>query len=206
VALEAVALLSVVPLQKIQLVVVHQQQDGYSWVSTTKPSTLTLGRSEAQIKESIGNYLRLRESYHPETYRENAQLVKYFSSSSVEHGFLTDQNANDALTVVLGKNAFRTVQIESIQLLSAEKDRVSILPTKNMALVRFTLLDKDMDGKIKNTTHEQAFVTYIWIGEPENPELKLLNYDGFTITSYEKTTVNAFNNSPSSINPGEKTA
>lgn len=207
VALLGFSVLSLVPLEKTQLIVVHQQQDGYSWVSTTKPSTLTLGRSEAQIKQSIGNFIRLRESYHPETYRENAQLVKYFSSSSVENAFLSEQSADDSLTTVLGKKGFRTVQIESIQLLSAEKDRVSILPTKNMALVRFTLVDKDMDGKVKNTQHEQAFITYVWIGEPENPELKLLNYDGFTITSYEKTTVNTGDTQPalSSTTSGEKT-
>ena len=206
IAILGFALMTMVPLEKTQLIVVHQQQDGYSWVSTTKPSTLKLGRSEAQIKQSIGNFIRLRESYHPETYRENAQLVKYFSSAAVENAFLSEQNSDDSLTVVLGKKGFRSIAIESIQLLSAEKDHVSILPTKNMALVRFTLIDKDMDGKVQNITHEQAFVTYVWIGEPENPELKLLNYDGFTITSYEKTTVNTgdVTQTSPSTNLGEK--
>lgn len=188
VAALALAIASLTPLEKTQLVVVHQQPDGYTWVSTTKASHLDLTKSEAQIKQSIADYIRLREGYHPETYMENAQLVKYFSNVQVEHGFLSEQKSEESPVVTLGKNQFRSVKDISIQLLSAD-NKGTIVKTKNVAVAHFTLVDKDMNGQVKATYHEQVFLTYGWQGEPEDPELKLLNYDGFTINTYEKTLV-----------------
>lgn len=192
VGLLGAAIIAMTPLEKTQMVVVHQQQDGYVWVSTTKASTLDLTQSESQIKQSIADYIRLRESYHPETYRENAQLVKYFSAASVEHGFLSEQNESDSPVIALGTKQFRTIKDITVQLLSAEtRGKANFVQAKNVALVRFTMVDKEMDGRETKVTHEQAFITYAWQGEPDDPELKLINYNGFTIKSYEKTIVNA---------------
>jgi len=188
-SLLAVALVGLTPLKKTELVILHQQDDGYAWVETTKPMDLKFTHSAAQMESEITHYIEMRESYSAETYVQQAKLVKYFSTSSVENTFLKEQEEDNSAISLLGKETLRTIHVESIQFLGSDQEPESMRAAKNVALVNFTALDKSLDGQIKNTQHYQVMLAFTWIGEPSDPDIKRLNYDGFEITSYQRTLV-----------------
>lgn len=179
----AVAVVMMLPLQKIELVVVHQNSDGYVWVTTTKPSQ-KFSHTEAQVKAEIANYVELRESYDPASYYTQGKLVKYFSSEDVENQFLQYQTDPNAPIQTLGKSGTRQVSIQGINLLSSDQIPQGITQSSNVALVTFTVKDTQSNGGVTSTPY-QALISWTWQGEPTDQEASWQNYDGFTITEYQ---------------------
>jgi type IV secretory pathway component VirB8 len=202
----AIAVSILIFTQQSQLVVVHEGDSGYAWVSTLKPNQ-TIPINFARTASEIAHYVRARESYDPLLYAYQTQEVKWQSSDAVYADYALSQastNANAPITV-LGAKGYRTVIIQSI--LPLDNPTEATMTTKNNSnndddnkgsavncvQVDFVTVDHVLGESKTIKTPYTALVSWRYAGVPTNPAKLYSDWDGFTVTKYQVEPVNAGN-------------
>jgi type IV secretory pathway component VirB8 len=191
VGLMAITIAILVPLQHTELVVVHEGQSGYTWLSTTKAGRHpeeNWGRTQAEI----AHYVQTRASYDPLLYRYQVQEVKRFSSPQVQAEYDWSQSKDQKFSPVnvLGVKGYRTVQVNSILKLDdvAESRNKKDLHS-NLAQVSYLVTDHFVGSSETISVPYLALISWEELGVPEDPEQKLQNWDGFTVTKFQTQAV-----------------
>jgi type IV secretory pathway component VirB8 len=187
VALMAISIAGLVPLQHTELVVVHEGESGYTWLSTTKAGEKP-PEDWARTQAEIAHYVRTRESYDPLLYRAQVQEVKSFSSPQVQVEYDLSQSKDRKFSPinVLGTKGYRTVQVNSVLKLddeSASKNKHD--PHSNLAQVSYLVTDHFLGSSETISVPYLALISWEVRGIPEDPHQKLQNWDGFTITKFQ---------------------
>lgn len=179
-ALFLVTLMSLLPLQHTQLIVVHQGQAGYNWVTISKPG-YQVKPNWARSQAEIAHYVISRESYDPVLYAYQSNEVKLLSSSSVNNQYaLSQASSNKSAPInLLAAKGYRTITINSILPISNK--------TKNkapIAQVSFITHDFLFGSQRSINTPYTALVSWRYLGVPNNPNKALHDWDGFQVTKY----------------------
>lgn len=211
-----ISLISLLPLQKIQLAIVHEGPSGETWVSTldagAKPST-TWGKE----KSEIAHYVYLRESYDPMLYPYLSAQIRWFNDDLVQGEYLAAQSPNnhDSPSRLLSDKGFRTVKINSIVALDLEsKNTDTERGHLNLAQVNYVITDHSFgfenlaesvgsdspdspnsSGESDNFSNASsraytALISWSYAGVPDQPEGLLQNWDGFVVSKYQTQRVN----------------
>ena len=114
-SLLVLSVMVLVPTQHTELVVVHEGDSGYRWISTTKPHT-KMSQTWQQTQAEIAHYVRTREAYDPLLYRHQTQSVKLFSQPQIQAEYALAQSSDNANAPinVLGAKGYRTVVIHNV--------------------------------------------------------------------------------------------
>jgi type IV secretion system protein VirB8 len=198
-AFSAILVLSVLILvstEHTELVVVHEGPSGYTWISTTKdhekaPIDWTRTQSE------IAHYVRTRESYDPLLYEYQTNEVKLLSTPQVEAEYdLAQSSDNKASPInVLGAKGYRTIVVNNVlQLDSIDKNHDGQGRHVNFAQVNYVVEDHLFGQNQVIKTPYTALVSWEYNGVPDNPEKKLRDWDGFSVTKYVVQPVNLGSN------------
>ena len=187
-------LMVMTPLQRTQLVVVHQGPSGYTWLSTTKRGYKPVP-SWAQVQSEIAHYVQTREAYDPMLYSHQTQLVKLLSSSMVFGQYEMNQAGTHkgAPINLLGTKGYRTVTINNILPLdSVTKNVKGQVGTKhiNLAQVNFVVHDHLFGASNIVNTPYTALISWSHTGTPQDPQSLMENWDGFVVTKYVVQPVN----------------
>jgi type IV secretory pathway component VirB8 len=175
-------------MQHTELVVVHQGQSGYVWLSTSKGNH-PISASWVRTKAELAHYVEVRESYDPTMYTHQTSEVSLLSSSDVNQEYELSQSQTNKLAPInlLGAKGYRTVQVNSIfQLDSTAQNKGQIQKTHiNLAQVSFTVTDHLFGDNKTITTPYTALVSWKYTGTPTSPSEMLKDWDGFQVTDYK---------------------
>ena len=191
VALMAVSIVGLVPLQHTELVVVHEGESGYTWLSTTRAGEqppVDWDRTQAEI----AHYVQTREAYDPLLYRTQVQEVKLFSSAGVQAEYDLSQSKDQKFSPinVLGAKGYRTVQVNSVLRLDDESQSKNKKDLhSNLAQVSYLVTDHFLGSSDTISVPYLALISWETLGVPEDPEQKLRNWDGFTVTKFQTQAV-----------------
>lgn len=192
----AIAIAVMMPLQKIQLVVAHQSNNGVMWVDP--PSTVQAEPAQAQTESELVTYVTNRESYGAFSYDYQYKLINLMSSDDVSNQYRDEQAANNASSPIalLGETGTRTVHVEDVVFIDNENLNQSKTTNEtnhaNLAQVDFTVTTKDKNGSI--STPYTALISWSYRGTPDDPAAKWQDWDGFTVTEYKITQRSLDNN------------
>ena len=181
------SIILLVPIQHTELVVVHEGQSGYTWLSTTK-SAHSLPTNWNRTAAEIAHYVQTREGYDPLLYSYQTSDVKLFSTPQVLGEYELAQSSDNATSPirVLGDKGYRTVAINSILPLDQDSPDTSKNRNKhiNLAQVNFVVIDHFFDGNQTIKTPYTALVSWEYRDVNSDPDVLLQNWDGFIITKY----------------------
>lgn len=130
-------------------------------------------RSESIKNYFLVLYLRARETYHPDNYQYQYDVVtRLLSSSRIYANFrrLINDKENSPITKY-GNNTHTNIQIRSIQYNDAG----------NVATIRFRIIENDGQGQ---TFNKIATIGFMFADMTLSQEERFVNPVGFTVTSY----------------------
>ena len=185
----AVAIASMMPLQKIQLVLAHQSNDGVTWVDA--PESVQAKPTEAQTESEMVNYVTNRESYSAFSYDYQYRLINLMSSTDVARQYRDEQSPSnpDSPISLLHNEGTRTAHIEDVVFIDNinrnQNTTKHDTSHQNLAQVNFTLTTKNKNTS--TSTPYTALISWSYRGTPDNPEAKWQNWDGFMVTEYKIT-------------------
>lgn len=182
------AIMVMVPLQKTQLVVVHQPNNGVVWVDP--PSTLQAAPSQSQTESEIVNYVTNRESYSAFSYDYQYKLINLLSSNEVAKTYRAMQDALNPISPIarLGQEGTQAAQVEEVVFLDNEalnNENNKHENHSNLAQVNF-MLTTQQKGQITHAPFT-ALVSWVYRGTPDDVQAKWQDWDGFTVTHYALT-------------------
>ena len=141
----AIAINGLVPAQRLVPLLVNHYQDGRVSVAPIKQPYAP--SSQAQVESELVRYLINRESYDTSSYNEQYALINLLSTHDVAKEYITVQAAGNAASPIhrLGNHGYRTVHVESVVFLDAEKLNKHQLKKQqthhNLAQINFTVTD-----------------------------------------------------------------
>lgn len=186
-ALLAFCVLVLVPIQHTELVVVHQGQNGYTWLSMTK-SHEQIKPDWARTQAEITHYVMTREAYDPLLYSHQANEVDLLSSPQVQSEYQLAQASDNphAPINVLADKGYRTVIVNDILPLdkATSDGNDPHHHHVNLAQVNYVVVDHLFGQSSTVKTPYSAVVSWEYRGIPADPEHQLMNWDGFTITKF----------------------
>jgi type IV secretion system protein VirB8 len=191
VGLMAISIAGLVPIQHTELVVVHEGESGYTWLSTTKAGEKP-PQDWARTQSEIAHYVGSREGYDPLLYRYQVEDVKGFSSPQVQQEYSLSQSKDSKSSPInsLGLKGYRTVRVNSILKLDDENlARHEKNPHSNLAQVSYLVTDHFLGSSETISVPYLAFVSWEELGVPEDPDQKIRNWDGFTVTKFQSQPV-----------------
>ena len=186
-ALLLLCMLVLLPMRKIVPVVIHRDSAGVNYVSTAD-FTQQFSHSPEQIKSEIYHFVTYFEGYSATTFNLSDAYVKAQATPSVYNRYAEHIGSSDLLKK-LGTKGYRQVVVNYIQLVNSTKNAGQLNP-KNEAIVTFSVMDKLYSGQVQSKTTYQAIVTWAYKGLPRTPQQQFMNFDGFTVTSYQVTPLN----------------
>lgn len=168
---------------------VHHYDSGA--VSVSPASQTGAPENQAEIESDLVRYVISRESYDPASFDQQYQMVTLLSDSSVARVYQEQQNADDdqALIHRFGNKSVRSVKIEEVNFLdnenlnSKEKHETN---HRNLAEVHFIVTDKNVSSGKETRTPFVAIMAWEYGGIPSDPEIRWMNWNGFTVTSYQR--------------------
>ena len=168
---------------------VHHYDSGA--VSVSPASQTGAPKNQAEVESDLVRYIISRESYDPASFSEQYQLVTLLSDSMVAHAYQAQQNADDdeALIHRFGSKSIRSVKIEDVNFFDNEDKNVNEKREKNhknLAEIHFTVTDKSLSSGKESKTPYIAIVSWSYGGIPNDPEVRWMNWNGFTVTSYQR--------------------
>ena len=175
--------------QTTALVVVHEGESGYHWVSLEKANT-KLSITWAETEADIAHYVMTRESYDPLMYRYQAHEVSLLSSPLVKKAYEDKQSqdhSSEAVSVLSSKG-YRIAEVNSILPLDHESNDPH-QHQLNVAKVDFTVTDHFFNDAITTTHAYTVLISWQYNGVPSDPDLLLHDWNGFEVTRYLKELV-----------------
>lgn len=194
-ALLSICVLTLVPAQHTELVVVHEGQGGYTWLSTTQKDE-KLATNWIRTQAEISHYVATREAYDPLMYRYQSGEVGLLSALDVVSDYDHSQASDNKTAPInlLGNKGYRTVTINSVLPLdSADKNKNAAEKHINLAQVNFVVTDHLVGQAQTTQTPYTALVSWDYRNPPSDPNKMLQNWDGFVITKYVVQPVNVTN-------------
>lgn len=162
------------PLKQLVPVVVYTDKAGLSYVELPSLKA-NLVPNEAQAKAEINRFVNYFEGFDAASFDERSQLVGLMSLPLVFNQY--KENAQVLVQKIATKGT-RKIEIEQISLLSSKR-----------AVVVFATLDNFFGSNAIDKHYYQVYLTYHYNGFPEDRTAQLLNYDGFTVDTYLKTSL-----------------
>lgn len=172
----------------IPLLVNHYESGA---VSVSPASQRGAPENRAEVESDLVRYVISRESYDPASFNEQYQLVTLLSDANVAHLYQAQQNADDdqALVHRFGNKFVRSVKIEDVNFLDNEElnshDQHEV-NHKNLSEIHFIVSDKNMSSGKESKTPYVAIISWGYGGIPNDPEVRWMNWNGFTVTSYQR--------------------
>ena len=169
--------------------IVHHYDSGA--VSVEQANHHYVPEFQGEIESELVRYIVNRESYDPTSFTEQYQLVTLMSDSTVARKYHQAQNSDDkhSLIATLGNRVVRTVKVQDVNFLDraslADKEKHH-LAHKNLAEVNFIVIDKDVKSGKESKTPFVAILSWTHAGIPSDPEARWMNWNGFTVTSYQR--------------------
>lgn len=191
-ALLVICICMLIPAQHTELVVVHQGDSGYTWLTTTK-SHEKLPQSWVRTRAEIAHYVMARESYDPLLYGYQTKDVNLFDTPEIqaEYEMAQDSHNKSAPINLLADKGYRTVLINNIMMLdNGAKNKNDIGKHINLAQVDFVVEDHFFDAHQTLKTPYTAIISWRYDGVPSDAYQKLKNWDGFKVTKYVVQPVN----------------
>lgn len=188
-AVLVVAVISLSNTHEYIPLIVHHYDSGA--VSVEQANQHYVPESQAEIESELVRYIVNRESYDPTSFTEQYQLVTLMSDNTVAREYHQAQNSDDqsSLIATLGNRLVRTVKIQSVNFLDKESlnnEEKHHTNHKNLAEINFVVTDRDVkSGKEINTPYV-AILSWGHAGIPNDPETRWMNWNGFTITNYQR--------------------
>lgn len=187
IAIGAVAVLS--SWQTVVPLVVHHYDNGVVTVEQGNESNLPA--SKAQTESDLVRYVQHRESFDTSSFRSQFNLVSLLSNNQVAGEYHREQarNSKESHVKTLGATVRRETHVYSIHFLDslAGNDNDIKKDHQNLAEVIFSIKDIDKDnGRIIQTAHHTALLSWRYIGMPASPEDRWQNFNGFEVTRYTK--------------------
>lgn len=190
-ALLSVAVITLASMQHVQLVVVHERGNGYSWVTTASIGH-TFNPTWEQTKSELARYVELREGYYPSFYAKNGHVIDLQSAPVVFEQYLKNQSLSnpDSPVSKMGNKGVQKVSIQSIlRLDSADRNKNGITHHTNQAQVTFTVF-MEYNGQAQvHKHHYTTLISWKYSSPPTDPDDLLNNWDGFQVTAYQRTPV-----------------
>jgi len=181
-----------IPAQHTELVVVHQGDSGYTWLSITKPHE-KLPQNLVRTRAEIAHYVMARESYDPLLYGYQTKDVNLFNTPEIqaEYEMAQDVHNKTAPINLLADKGYRTVLINNIMMLdSRAKNKTKSDKHVNLAQVDFVVEDHFFDIHRTIKIPYTAIMSWRHEGIPSDAYQKLKNWDGFKVTKYVVQPVN----------------
>ena len=191
-ALLVISVCMLIPIQHTELVVVHQGESGYTWVSTTKPHE-KLPQNWARTRSEIAHYVMARESYDPLLYGYQTKDVNLFNTSQIqaEYEMAQDSHNKTAPINLLADKGYRTVMINNIMMMdSASQNKNGVGNHVNLAQVDFVVEDHFFGAHRTVKIPYTALISWRYDGIPSDAYRKFKNWDGFKVTKYAVQPVN----------------
>lgn len=180
------SLIVLLPLQKTQLVIVHEGPTGYEWITTAKPQQ-PINPTWLRTKAEIAHYIETREAYDPDLYFYQYHEVQLLSSTTVFSAYESSQISSNKTAAInlLGTKGYRTVIIKTILPLNhAPNSTDKNSQQSHFAQVDFVVIDHLLDTTNVVKTPYSVLVGWRYVGIPTDPYQRLHNWDGFQITQY----------------------
>ena len=159
-----VALIMLLPLQKLQpLLINHYTDGGIDVLPMHQPFAPT---NAAEVESDLVRYVINRESYDPTSYDEQYSLINLLSNNVVASQYQqaqSTQNKNSPI-VLLGDHGFRTVHVDSVVFLDTtlnNKNKSPTTPTHhNVAQINFSVTDHVKDSDTTKTLPFTALLSW----------------------------------------------
>ena len=184
-----ILVLSLVHTHEYIPLIVHHYDSGA--VSVEQANQHYVPESQAEIESELVRYIVNRESYDPTSFTEQYQLVTLMSDNTVAREYHQAQNSDDksSLIATLSNRFVRTVKIQDINFLDKESlnnEEKHHTHHKNLAEINFVVTDKDVKSGKEIQTPYVAILSWTHAGIPNDPETRWMNWNGFTITNYQR--------------------
>ena len=168
---------------------VHHYDSGA--VSVSPVAQKGAPENQAEVESDLVRYVVSRESYDPAAFSEQYQLVSLLSDASVAHAYQAQQNGEDDQSYIhrFGNKMVRSVKVEEVSFLdteeqnSKEKNQIN---HRNLAEIHFTVTDRNMSSGQEKRTPFVSIVSWNYGGIPNDPEVRWMNWNGFTVISYQR--------------------
>jgi type IV secretion system protein VirB8 len=184
-----IGVIGLVPLQRLQPILIHHYQDGHVTVEPIKQPLAP--PNPALIESEIVHYIINRETYDPASYKEQYSIVSLMSNEEIAHEYMQEQSAGNENSPIsiFGNRSYRTVHIENVIFLDRVITEAHTQKNqhKNLAQVSFMVTDHDRTARTQHSISLTALVSWSYSGIPKDPELMWKNWDGFTVTHYRVT-------------------
>lgn len=186
ISLLALAIGMMMPLEKTDVIVVHQSDNGVVWVEPAKQPYAPQNR--AQVESELINYVTNRESYSQYSFHTQYALINIMSAPPIAREYDQLQSSSNSQSPInlLGNNAEKIVHVDNVVFL----DKVNLTAknasnnSSNLAQVNFTVMVKNNNGISETPLPFTALISWNYRGTPDNPEIRWENWDGFTVTHY----------------------
>ncbi|MDF1796456.1 MAG: type IV secretion system protein [Coxiellaceae bacterium] len=181
----AIALVCLLPLQRLQPLLVNHYQDGHVSVQPLQHKQLL--RSKALVESELVRYVINRESYDVTSYHEQYALINLLSSTVVAQQYQQMQSVHNKQAPInkLNNKAFRTVHIDSVTFLDkAHGATKSAKRRYNLAQVNFTVSDHFHQSVVPASQSLTALISWQYVGTPLSPAERWRDWDGFIVTRY----------------------
>ncbi len=180
-----IALMCLLPLQRLQPLLVNHYQDGRVSVQPLQKSQLH--HSRALVESELVRYVINRESYDVTSYHEQYALINLLSSPEVAKQYQHIQSARNkqAPINILSTKGYRSVHIDSVIFL--DKAHAPTKTTKrryNLAQINFSMTDHMHHSAVDKSTPYAAIVSWQYVGTPLDPSERWRDWDGFVVTRY----------------------
>lgn len=191
-AVLGLAVMVLAPMQQVELEVVHQGPSHNTWVSLVSPHE-KINVNWQRTRSEIAHYVQIRESYDPVLYTHLTKEVEQLSAPRVYTQYEYSQSKKNSLAGInlLGAKGYRSVVVNDVILLDqASKNLNPHGHHVNLAQVNFVTVDHFFDDSRAIKTAYVALVSWRYEGIPQSPDLRMYDWDGFTITKYSPQPVN----------------
>lgn len=187
-----------IPAQHLEPLMINHYSDGETIVTPIKQHYAP--SNSEQVESDIARYIRFRESYSPDTYDYSYRLIHLMSAQNVYTGYQAVQNTDNKSSPIsaLGNKGYETVKVESIVFLDNEnKNAKNKKSTKNgsdlsqihhnLAQVDFVVITHDKLSNAITSKPLTALISWKYRGMPSDPNERWMDWNGFTVQSYEVT-------------------
>jgi type IV secretion system protein VirB8 len=168
---------------------VHHYDSGA--VSIEQAENAYVPESQAGIESELVRYIVNRETYDPASFSQQYKLVTLMSDNKVSQTYHHSQSSDDHTSFIttFGSRVVRSVKIQDVNFLDnadLNDEKQHETHHKNLAEVNFVVTDKDVKSGTEKQTPYVAILTWIHAGIPNDPEARWMNWNGFTITHYQR--------------------
>lgn len=174
----ALTVLALEFIHKPQFILIHQDSAGVTYLTPVGTSG-TKTHSTYEIKSEINRFINYYESFDATSFDERATMVSLTSTQAIFNQY---KLSVQPLVNNLSTKGYRRIEVESISLLGDKKN-------PNQAVVVFATIDQLYGSNDSIKHYYQVYLTFKYSGLSSDRTMQLLNYDGFTVITYLKTSL-----------------